>query len=90
MHLLEIKYRSKVYHRRDTCGGMDSEPAGSSIDDQTYNVVIADDSDRAVGNTLSWFENDSSHLENFEVISSAIICQVNAILRKPITNLNLN
>ncbi len=89
MYVLRISYRSKTYHRRSTCGGMDSEPAGSSVDDKIYRIVIADNSDRDMNNAVHWFERENSHLENFKIIDAIIENQVHAILRKPITNLNI-
>lgn len=89
MYVLKIEYRSRVYHRRSTYGGMDSEPNGSTVDNETYRVVINGDSDRDVKNAVTWFEGERSHSENFEIISAMIEHQVHAILRRPITNLNI-
>lgn len=87
MILLEIDYACRVHHRRSTCCGMDSEPAGSSIEKQTYRVVIADEG--RVDDALAWFDQSQSHQTQFERTGHRIVCSVQAILRRPITNLNL-
>lgn len=89
MFCLRIEYKSRVYHRRQTLGGMDSEPNGSSIDEQTYRVVISGKSDRDVKNAVLWFEGEKSHEKDFEIIGAIIEHQIHAVLRKPITNLNI-
>ena len=37
--LFEVRYITKIYDRRSTCGGQDSEPNGSHLEEKTFHVL---------------------------------------------------
>ena len=54
MVALTYVFRGTVYHRAPTCGGMDSEPAGSTVEGQVMTIVVPSDNQQWRDNAVSY------------------------------------
>lgn len=85
MKILTYTYRHTVYHRQATCGGMDSEPAGNSVERGTYVVAIPDDSltSIAMANSALAYHGGNAHDKAF-FIEGYVMSDLNAVIRSPL------
>lgn len=86
MKLLRITYKERVYYRRPTHGGMDSEPAGSAIEEKSVLIVIP--GDEGVDWTIDWFSCRHSQYKDFELLRWEIVDTVYAIMQPPLMRLS--
>ena len=66
MKLVEIIFEKRVYRRRPTCGGMDSEPAGSDLLECRYTVVANDE--EKLETIKEWFNAKMSGDESYKFL----------------------
>ena len=85
MKLITITYRKRMYHKTPTCGGMDSEPAGSYMLTCQENIVA--NSDTKLDEVKAWFNQKMSVYEDYEFESIHSNVKVHRIFHPTTTRL---
>jgi len=87
MQVVKLTYRNRVYHRRSTYGGMDSEPDGSSIETCTLHVLIPSERDAHMAIDFCNHYAGNAHDKDYVFLSCEKVCECNAVIQKPLMKL---
>lgn len=90
MVALGFKIKHTVYHRIPTCGGMDSEPGGTTVEEDIITVVVPKDDEywRISAENYITRYNGHSHDDAFEIIGEPTVTRINAIMQDVTTRLD--
>lgn len=82
MKLVTYTFKHTVYHRRATCGGLDSEFSHASVETGTYSIVVPDGYPASLAMADCAIMQKANH-DNAFTIEGRVISDVNAILYSP-------
>ncbi len=90
MYALGFKIKHTVYHRISTCGGQDSEPGGSSVEETTMTVVVPKNDGywRHAAEEYILRYNGHSRDKGFLFIGEPTVTQVHGIMREALMRLD--